>query len=58
MNENEEKESDNLLLLLLLLLLFFITRDVRASLRAPRLISGPSEHSASPADPLNTLQVQ
>jgi len=55
MNENEEKESDNLLLLLLLL---FITRDVRASLRAPRLISGPSEHSASPADPLNTLQVQ
>jgi hypothetical protein len=57
MNENEEKESDNLLLLLLLLL-FFITRDVRASLRAPRLISGPSEHSASPADPLNTLQVQ
>ena len=57
MNENEEKESDNLLLLLLLLL-FFITRDVRASLRAPRLISGPFEHSASPPDPLNTLQVQ
>jgi hypothetical protein len=49
MNENEEKESDNLLLLLLLLL-FFITRYVRASLRAPRLISGPSEHSASPVD--------
>jgi hypothetical protein len=50
MNENEEKESDNLLLLLLLLLLLFITRDVRASLRAPRLISGPSEYSASPVD--------
>ena len=29
---------------------FLITRGVRASLRAPRLIPGPTEHPASPVD--------
>jgi len=29
---------------------FLITRDVRASLCAPRLIPGPTEHPASPVD--------
>jgi len=27
---------------------FFLTRGVRASLRAPQLIPGPTEHPASP----------
>ena len=36
---------------------FFITRSVRASLRVPRLISGPTEHPASPVDREDTTGV-
>jgi len=32
------------------LFFFLITRGVRASLHAPRLIPGPTEHPASPVD--------
>jgi len=36
--------------MVILFLFFFVTRGVRASLRAPQLISGPTGHPASSVD--------